>query len=323
MRSSLVAASIGLIAATLRGESLLAQRADDASQVTDDIVPVQPAWNPAGDASLWTVKAGTVILQRARPQSRSIANTPTGVTILNADDYSFKWVAGPDISLVRQVSSVGSLEVRYFDIDGWQSSVSGFIPPFFEAPRIPFDSTYQSRLFSTEVNLRQRSSSVDWLTWLAGFRWVEVSESLVILPGVNSNQTHLGYSTLNQLYGGQIGADVQLWSGGPLRFDCVCKAGLYGNAASNQLNVTQLFGTPPRASDARGQVAFIGDIGLGAVYQWSDRVALRGGYQLLWIDGVAVAGDQPLATNVVAQQGIDSGGAIFDHGVTTTLNVTW
>jgi hypothetical protein len=239
IRLLVVAASIAVIGPALRAEESSSIRSlVEAADVDDGVYPMQPGGEAAGDASLWTVNAGAVILQRSRPQSSLIADV-TGVNILNAHDYTFNWAAGPDISVARRIASDGAVEVRYFGVDAWQSRVSGFIPAFFEAPRIPFDSVYTSKLFSTEINLRQAPSDPNWLTWLAGFRWVEVSETLARSAGMNANQTQVNHSTLNQLYGGQIGADMQLWSGNsPLSVDCICKAGLFGNAASNQMTAT-------------------------------------------------------------------------------------
>ena len=69
--------------------------------------------------------------------------------------------------------------------------------------------------------------------------------------------------------------------------------------------------------------AFAGDVNLTAAYQLTKHVALHGGYQMLWIQGVAVAGDQPVAIDFTDHSGMASNGGVFYHGAMASINVTW
>jgi hypothetical protein len=70
------------------------------------------------------------------------------------------------------------------------------------------------------------------------------------------------------------------------------KAGVYGNAADNDFTLIVSDGQRFDAGAAEDDVAFVGEIDLRASYPISRHVSLTGGYQLLWIDGVALASNE-------------------------------
>lgn len=281
---------------------------------------------------LWTVKAGFVYLNRATPSpSTLIENTVTGAPVATAQNYNFNWAAGLDISALRALGDDRALEVRYFGIDGWRATQNFVTPPIWNFPTDPplfglgvanVASVYTSRLYSTEINLRQRYS--DRLSWLMGFRWVQVHENLNFNADFGGNQAVVTSNTDNNLYGGQIGADWRVYDrGGPFHIDSIFKAGVFGNNANNAFGVTQQIGPAFGAGQTKGQVAFVGEIGVTGVYQWSEHVALRGGYQVLWLQGIAVASQQLSAIDVLSANGISTGGGIFYHGAIASIDFTW
>jgi hypothetical protein len=278
---------------------------------------------------LWTVQAGAVILARTS-RSTSLIETITGAPLLNTRDLGTPWAAGPDIAVQRWLSSGSSLQFRFFDVDGWNSRASIATPPLLTIPTFPplfglgintVTATYATRLYSTELNLLRPTS--DWFSWLIGFRWVELYENLNEDFDFGLGTANLRWQTANRLYGGQAGASVSLWNRGAMRIDSVFKAGLYGNAASNQFRISQAVGPSFGFGDHQGQVAFLGEIGVVGVYQWTDNIAFRGGYQLLWLDGVALAPDQVAATRLLTGDGIDPRGDSFYHGALLGIEVGW
>ncbi len=282
---------------------------------------------------LWTVKAGIVYLDRAAPRPAVLVeDTVTGDPIANAQNFNFNWNAGLDISAIRSLGDgTNAFELRYFGIDGWRatqnfttSAIWNFPtdPPLFGLGVANIDSVYTSRLYSTEANLRHRSS--DRLSWLIGFRWVQVHENLDFNADFGGNQAVINDNTDNNLYGGQIGIDWRVFDrGGPFKIDSVFKAGIFGNSADNTFGVTQAIGPAFGAGQSKGQVAFVGEIGLTGVYQWTDHIAVRGGYQVLWVEGIAVASDQLTAVDVLNASGINTTGGIFYHGALASIDFTW
>ena len=282
---------------------------------------------------LWTVNAGAVFLERSRPSSSPILQSiTTGQPLLTGGNFGFNFAAGPDVQLIRRLRNGKGLEIRYFAVDGGNSNEAGTIPPntllstipkLTVAPGTAWDAPYRSQLYSAEINLRRASPRFDWLTWLAGFRWVELQEGLDLRLARGVDHGDISSRTNNHLYGGQIGANMNLWdNGGPFRVNCWAKSGLFGNLASNNFALVQP-GMQINVADHASQAAFVGDIAANASYQLTDHVAIRAGYQLLWIQGVAIASDQIVATDMLTNNGINTTGGAFYHGALTSINFTW
>lgn len=279
----------------------------------------------------WTVKAGAVILQRTRPTpTRLIADVNTGETVLDASDFDFNWEAGPDIAVIRSINSgLGAIEARYFSINDSQATKSLYadvwiptVPPLVSDGWVDIDAMYSSRLYSAEINYRHNPAND--FCWLVGFRWVQFDENLELDSYSPLNEATIVFDAENQLYGGQIGLDWRIFDrGGPIAVNSVFKAGVFGNSASNSFLLRQDTGPSFRASDAANQVAFVGEIDITAVYRWTDHIALRGGYQLLWVEGVAVAADQVAATNLITENGIDTRGGVFYQGALVGIDFSW
>ena len=131
----------------------------------------------------------------------------------------------------------------------------------------------------------------------------------------------------NNLYGGQIGADAMLWNnGGAWRVNAVGKAGLFYNSNAYQQSAAGFTdtGLPPvvigTSSATTDKTAFVGEIGVNASYSVNKWLALRAGYNVYWLSGVANAVEQLQVTDF--PQGtarVDTGGSVLLHGVTTGL----
>ncbi|MEX0979080.1 MAG: hypothetical protein WDZ48_09525, partial [Pirellulales bacterium] len=92
------------------------------------------------------------------------------------------------------------------------------------------------------------------------------------------------------------------------------------------------FGPPP---GARAQpTAFVGDLNFTGLYQLTEHWAVRVGYQLLWISGVALASEQSSVGGgfggAVATQAffdpsfpIVTSGDVFFHGALVSAQANW
>jgi hypothetical protein len=131
----------------------------------------------------WYVSAGAVILHRNRPDAGAILN-PVGPGIsVGAGDYDFGWNGGPDITVGRQIDCCNSWEVRYFnDLGASASSAFSFgVTDFRIATGAPVNvigltTADDTDLHSAEFNLRHKLN--DYVTFLSGFRYVELEDSL-------------------------------------------------------------------------------------------------------------------------------------------------
>jgi len=268
--------------------------------------------------SLWTVRAGAVFFRREGGDVTPIA---VGTPSYSTADLDFGYQAGPAVSFIRHsfLNTCWDLEVNYFgvysdasattlDVDSLNST-----PPINIVGVVPATTTYDSDLHSTEINLRRRWN--DWLTVLGGFRWIELSDDLN--TDIGAGAAAFGVDVNNHLYGAQIGVDACLLQRGAFHLEGFAKVGIFGNSADVAATTAGVGGALPLVSLSSSETVFVGDLALTGVYDLSDRWSLRGGYQLLWLDGVAFAPEQldnvDIATGVGA---VDTSTTAFYHGFT-------
>ncbi len=283
---------------------------------------------------LWVVNAGSVFLQRGTPHSTPLVysiNTH-GPVLVDANVFRFNYAAGADISAIRRVDGFDrfdAIDFRYFGLQSTQANTSINPSGLWALPTAPLigggltpgplELGYHAQLYSAEFNLR-RSTRGGRLTWLAGTRWIQLNEQLNFTGnffGISSNTT--SFNTQNNLYGGQVGAAYNLWDGGgPLSIVGTGKAGIYGNASGGQSDNNFV-----SSSDHVTRLAFVGDLSASAVYQLGEHIAIRGGWQLLWIQGVATATNQVAATNYHTSSGMNTAGTAFYQGAMGSVTFSW
>ncbi len=292
---------------------------------------------PCNDcASCWVIRAGAIVMHRSRPSSATLVSNftnrpPTWFgTQLNAADLNFGYQAGFDVGAIRKLNDCWSLEGRYFQIDSWNANSGPTGVPnsgvSFQGARVGFpipsfiSASYSSLLRSAELNGRRELNG--WLTALAGFRYINLDESLTVTQeafAVGGFQRAHNARTTNNLFGGQLGAEASIWSCGRLRVDGYGKAGLYLNSATTDYNLPAVF----NFHGQQDHLAFVGDISLTATYCVTNHVALRGGYQVLWVEGVALASDQFVAPSSAPRATVDATGGVFYHGFIAGLEISW
>ena len=147
---------------------------------------------------------------------------------------------------------------------------------------------YATKLNSFEINWEHPLT--DQIAFLAGFRAVELDDDLTYHLNMNTAAGDYGYR--NHLYGGQFGGDWALTRrGNPLQIDIVGKAGIYGNADDGGVSLSENNHLIEAITGASSTAAFVGEIDFTAAYILSPHWAIRGGYQLLWLDNLALASD--------------------------------
>lgn len=128
-------------------------------------------------------------------------------------------------------------------------------------------------------------------------------------------------STTNDLFGLQAGADGVFLSSGGFSLGGVAKAGIYDNRARQSAAVSiekQMY----YASTQRHRLAFVGQAALQARYALSRNLAAKAGYELLWLDRVALAPGQISQTYAGANPtsetatGVNAGSSLLMQGFT-------
>ena len=108
----------------------------------------------------------------------------------------------------------------------------------------------------------------------------------VVLPAI------WHFDARNFMYGLQIGADVglvRLWD--RLELNSVVKAGVFDNRVISREQVTSIgpFSRTDVFLNKFDEIAFVGEASLGGASHINDHFALRGGYQMLFLQDVATA----------------------------------
>jgi hypothetical protein len=292
------------------------------------------------------------LYMRSEPHTRQqpvVIDLTTRETRLSTSDLGFGFDGGVRVTAGIRGSACRSLEFSYMGLFDSQTSASvtattpqtvltfpGALGPasnvFFGADRI--DVNYHSRLHSFEFNLPCCCCCCDDVhcrsfEWFTGFRYVSLDDQLDILGqreehgGIERGNYNIG--TRNNLFGAQFGVRVRRgW--GSFRWELTSKAGIFGNDAEQSQSVVDFpnFLLRPPVSNNRGQTAFVGELNLTAVYRLNEVWGVRLGYNMLWIEGLALAPDQlDFTFTNTSGSGINNFGGLFVHGLSTGFEARW
>ncbi len=246
---------------------------------------------------------------------------------LNTNDLDFNMMAGVRATLGLKLANCKAIELTYFGLQDWDETqiVQGDdnlrIPgelalastDFLDADQIQVD--YSAHIDNGEVNLVHTNSR---LSVLGGFRYLGLTEFMRINSfDVDTGSSDYIIQTANDLFGGQIGVR---WNKcvGPLNVKLTSKGGLFFNDASQLQFVSDLdngFNFRNSRGDDTTSSAFIIDLGVDAGLCLTEFMSLRGGYNLMWVDRLALAPDQLDFTDTpFSGTGISTNGNAFFHG---------
>ncbi len=288
----------------------------------------------------WTGRVGYVHLWRENLGSDSPllvggggGAVPAGTVLSSASQLDFEPSPGGDVSLIYDTGCGCGVEIRYLGLEEFSAEQTVTAATQYGIATNPastiafFNPTnvrWDSELHTFELVGRR---CCDGMSLSYGFRYVDLDESLRF---VDNNPSIATFTADNALYGFQLGVDAPLWDDGcGLRIDGLAKAGVYLNDVEATVfafsgGATQRFGNASETS-----AAFVGELGLTAVYDLSCCLSLRAGYQLLYLDGVALAADQVSNTgNLGGVAGppipvtVDSSSLLY-HGLNVGIERRW
>lgn len=291
-------------------------------------------------APRWTFRAGLLFWDRVDPDNRPLLTLPPGTVRLDAGDFNYDYETGYELSLSRRFGSCWDLEARYLSIDDWRDSraiaLDGGIGTILTTPPTPFIgfgagvATATSELESFELTPWYQAT--DQIRLGAGFRWLRFDDSLALafIPDAGASSL-VDIGARNDLYGFQLGADVLLINAGRFSLESMGKIGIYGNHSRHAVVVADPVGDPDATvgiGDREDDIAWVGEAGITAGYAINCRWTARVGYQLLWIDGLALAPEQLSSTTALggidpARTTTNTDGDVLLHGLTVGLQVRW
>jgi hypothetical protein len=296
---------------------------------------------------LWTSYALTDALFWGRDNQASnrplVIDVDSGAAVISGNDLQFPVAEGVRAFYGRRQPNQGGWEIGYWGLYGQSATriaggdiqmpepIGSRLTSDANSVIVKYASTINSaeaNIFSTRNEWRDRSGA--WLTddWLLGFRYVGVEEQSSIYMTCCPEDLPVNYrvQTRNNMFGGQVGRRMR-WTWNSWALEGWAKAGLLGNSQEGiQPPLIDYTGTEQRQAYSywRGQVGFIGDINLSAIYRINDVWGIRAGYNLIWIDGLALAPNQfDFSVDVPPNTGVVSGGGIFLSGANLGLEARW
>jgi hypothetical protein len=290
-----------------------------------------------------------------------------GPRVLSTDDLDFgSHRAGFRFSAAVQLAAANSLEFTYFGSFNYTSTArvragaGNLFSVFSEFGLTPlggfneFESAefmqidYQSTFDSFEINWRCRWMAPNCRyqgSYTVGVRHFILDEKFrfasastangfpgpaipPIIPARGRDDTDV----TNNLTGIQFGGDLWICILPGLRAGGELQAGVYGNHMNVATTIgSNLLNTPDfRETLDANDVSFIGQANLLATYRVNYQWTLRGGYQFLFVEGVALATENfnpvpPLLINPFRprQQIVNDNGNVFWHGWNVGLEYMW
>jgi hypothetical protein len=271
----------------------------------------------------------------------------SGLPLVTTDDLDFPYSGGLRAYIGHRFCGPWAWELGYFGLFGANASADfsgdftlpGDLGPgsnvFFGTDRLRFD--YTSDVHSGELNFvccscfccpsgcHEKCTSIEYLY---GLRYLRADETLDVFgerDEVGGTETG-SYSTqaTNDLYGGQFGMRLRHCRGS-WSVEGTGKAGLYFNDARQSQTIIDFPDFVLRQTTASADhLAFFGELNATLIRQISDHWFVRGGYNLMWIDGVALAPDQ-LDFSLTSTSGsdIDTGNTMFLHGINVGIEARW
>jgi len=263
-------------------------------------------------------------------------------TLLRTSDLTFSNEPGVRVLLGYQINQCHAIEFGYFSIFDWHGSATITGDDNLAIPGdlgLASNDYYNADVMRVDYSSTINSFETNWLwthccceeavpccsprrmrvsSWFVGFRYLNLDEQFNIRPtDLDEGTSDYNVRTENDLYGAQIGARVRSmrdrWG-----LELIGKAGIYGNSAEQIQYVTDFpppFELRSEQSHRAGNVAFVGELGFSLFYQLTEHMGIRGGYNLMWLEGVALAPDQ-LDFTFTSTSGthLDSTGGLFLHG---------
>ena len=80
--------------------------------------------------------------------------------------------------------------------------------------------------------------------------------------------------------------------------------------------ITQQTGPSFSSAAEANDTSFVGDLQVAATYHVTERLSARGGYQALWVSGVALAPNQVAVSDpFTGAAAVDADSSVFYHGL--------
>ena len=282
--------------------------------------------------SVWGASVEAWLPQRDRISDRVLATNAVG-PVLTVDEIDFDVDAAVRFRLFRALDGDGIWSFSYLQSLGFAetatiasaagdlASIAG-TTDFAAADWLKAD--YRSRLYGFELTRYELFSERFGL--LAGLRHIAVEESFELRSRSAAGGTVSTFAADadNHLFGGEIGAGWNLPVQQRDGVEAIFKSGVYWRDSNadrvlRDVDDAVLLANQTASDD---DVAYTIDFSLSYFRYLGERLRLRAGYAVLWIDDLALAPRQ-MPTAVPFAPAIDTNSGAFYHGATVSLDAAW
>lgn len=298
----------------------------------------------------WQVQVDALFFWQGNIPSRPLyVYTDTQATALDANQLQNRAAIAPRYAVIYNRDDCRAVEVNYFAVWGFNAVQQVGSPEFpvvdstgagaisaagllgTDISGIGFArATSTAHIKSFEANLRRRQED-GFIQWISGFRWIEWGQTLALEDTIYNGNVPVAFdsfelSTINNLYGWQLGGDATLWNAGRwVRINGVGKAGIYYNHQANQNSAYfNGFDPPTGYAEAKDVVSFVGETGINASVALTKWLSWRAGYSFFWLGGVATPTRQLTQTDVMnGTTAVNATGSVFLQAATTGLEARW
>jgi hypothetical protein len=279
----------------------------------------------------WVVQVDALMLWQGNIQGQPLLEDAGFNKVLDANDAQTPMSVGPRVGLFFSVDKCHAIEGNYFNVGTFDGShltygddnyyAASGLPVAIPDPTLLGGVESTGRIQSAELNWRRKECSCP-LTWIAGFRWVQWNQDFLFAATDLDTVSGVGSEVGNDLYGGQIGADLGLWnSGGRFTVNGLGKAGAFYNQAYQRSVGFEDASVVSFSDGADDGVAFFGEVGVNASLALTRWLSWRAGYSFFWLSGVAVPSNQ--FASLAGGDDLNRSGSVLLHGVTTGLEARW
>ena len=310
-----------------------------------------PQWSDYAVFDVLFLQRGNSATNRPLAEGSAVSPDP-GATLLSTGSLQFPVAPGVRLLYGQRNQDHTGWEVGYLGVYGmWADAnvqglnqiavpgaIAAAVPGWLTADRV--QATYGSALNIVEGNLiawNSTEGSTDGgdrfcrcTDLMLGAFWAGLEEqaSLNVTCCQGDPPSPYRVQTSSNLIGSQIGIRRRTdWR----RFavEGTAKVGIAGNVlsqSSGSITSTQAPGVIYRdpTSASAGSVGLLSMLNMTAIYRLTDHWGLRAGYNLIWLDGVALAPNQWDFTNTAdSGTSLVGGGCLFLHGANLGVERRW
>jgi hypothetical protein len=257
----------------------------------------------------------------------------------NLSDFDYEW--GGRVTIGEMFDCVNGWEFVYTGPFEWNrtldlvgpglNSTFRTVDPFLPAPQSldtffnasSHSQALRTKLSTYEVNRRWFAS--DLFSTLIGLRFVDYNERFTFASfAPNGDLGYFRNNTDNFLVGGQFGATMYRPVTQRLSYGAWGKIGVYANFAKNSTLLQNRGDTLADARRSDTSVAGLFQGGIGIRYQLLPRLVVTGGYEAMFVPGVAtVANQQTFPLSLTSPNNVNQDDNVYFHGANAGVELSY